>query len=218
LAGIATKFVAVKDNLVDKVHTPPARSLGQLKPYPVSLSGESTQSKLDRMREKLGKIARTENWLYLIPALPTITWLLNYRCTTDIPFCPVAFAYAALTPKSCIIFINKAKVRDEDILADWKEANVTIRPYGIDEVEKAVKEVGVQMSGDKGKFKIMAAREASWGLVKACEPVSRSLRLLTHFRCLSRSSPAPSRPPRPSRTRLKCKTSATPISVMDARW
>jgi Xaa-Pro aminopeptidase len=172
--GTSTKFSAVKNNLVDKVHTPAPRSAGPLKPYPVSLSGQSTKSKLKRMRAQLATIARTDNWLYLIPTLPTLTWLLNYRCPSDIPYCPVAFAYAALTPDSCIIFIDPRKARDEDLLDDWREAGVKIHPYGIDEVEKAVKEVGIKAQGDKSKFKIMAAKESNWALISACAPVSDS--------------------------------------------
>jgi Xaa-Pro aminopeptidase len=154
------------------VHTPPARSLGQLKTYPVSLSGESTKSKLDRMRTMFAATARSDNWLYLIPTLPAIAWLFNYRCPTDIPYCPVAFAYAALTPASAIIFIDPRKVKDEDVLADWKEAGVEIRPYGVDEVERAVKEVGMRARSSGGKFKILASRESNWALVQGCAPVS----------------------------------------------
>lgn len=168
---MSVKLISVKENLVDKVHTPPARSLGQLKPYPVSLSGESTKSKLKRMREKLHSLARSEDWVYLIPTLPTLIWLLNYRCPTDVPYSPVAFAYAALTSDSCVIFIDERKVTDEEVLQDWKECGVKIRPYGVDEVEKYVKEV-VGVSKEKGnKFKILASKESSWALIDACAPV-----------------------------------------------
>lgn len=157
------------------MHKPAARSLGPLSPYPVELSGESTKTKLKRMRAKLGSIAAADDWVYLIPTLTTIDWLLNYRCRTDVPYLPVAYAYAALTNDSCVIFVDPRKVRNQELLDEWSQDGVETRPYGVDEVEKYVKEVALKVrtraGSDKAKPKILAAKESSWALVNGCAPI-----------------------------------------------
>lgn len=176
LAAGSTTLTAVKENLVDKIHTPPARSTEPLTDYPVSLSGESTSSKIARMRKVLGARARSDSWMYLLPSLPTIAWLLNYRCVGDIPFLPVAFAYAALTHDACVIFVDSEKLEDEALKKDWKQASVETRDYGIDEVEKFVQNY-IKKSGDdaKSKVRILASDESSWALINGCKPVSYEL-------------------------------------------
>lgn len=173
-----TELVPIKVNLVDKVHSPPARSLGPLTPYPATLAGEVTKTKLTRMRAKLHAVAHSDDWIYLIPTLTTLTWLLNYRCRTDIPFCPVAFAYAVLTPDKCVLFVDPRKVRNQELLDEWAQGGIQTRPYGVDEVEKFVKEVAAQVKArdEKAKPKILASNDSSWALISACAPVSNSIR------------------------------------------
>lgn len=177
LAPGATTLAAVKSNLVDKIHTPPPRSTEPLTEYPVSLSGEATASKIARMRKVLAARARSDTWVYLLPSLPTIAWLLNYRCVGDIPFLPVAFAYAALTHDACVIFVDSEKLEDEALKKDWKQAGVETRKYGIDEVEKFVQSYVKKNedTGAKSKVRIMASNESSWALVNGCKPVSGGL-------------------------------------------
>ncbi|KAL1405791.1 hypothetical protein Q8F55_007467 [Vanrija albida] len=172
LSPTSTELIPVKENLVDRTRVPPARSLGPLKTYPVELSGESTKSKITRLRAILTGYARANNWVYLVPTLPTITWLYNYRATADVPFLPVAFAYAALTPTEAVIFVDDRKVTDQALLADWKAAGVTVRPYGVDEVEAFVKQtVSSVPAGDKeAKYRIFASNASSWALIRAAEP------------------------------------------------
>lgn len=174
LAASATTLQAVKDNLVDKIHTPPPRSKEPLNEYPTSLSGESTSSKIARMRKVLGARARSDSWVYLLPSLPTIAWLLNYRCVGDIPFLPVAFAYVALTHDTCVIFVDGEKLEDEALKAEWKKAGVGTRDYGIDEVEKFVQSYVKKSDGDgaKSSVRVLASNESSWALINGCKPVS----------------------------------------------
>lgn len=181
-------LVPVDVNLVDKVHTPEDREVGPLESYPVSLSGETTASKLQRLRKVLTQRARSDNWVYLLPSLNTIAWLLNYRCTTDIPFTPVAFAYCALTPDSCDIFVDSEKLGDEALAKDWKDAGVQARPYGVKALGKWVS----SLVDDKKDVKILGSNACSWAIVKLVEPVSLRLRWEPDdHRASSSSSPAP---------------------------
>lgn len=171
LETTSSRLVAVKDNLIDKVHAPSDRPLDPLTHYPFTLSGEKTASKLKRIRDTLDKYVRSDKWIYLIPSLTTTPWLLNYRCN-DVPYTPLAFAYAVLTPKECVLFVDKRKVQDdEELLKDFEAAGVKTKPYGVDEVEKFVKASVKEMDSESKKVQIFAQRSTSWALARAVEPV-----------------------------------------------
>ncbi|RXK42264.1 cytoplasmic protein [Tremella mesenterica] len=170
-------LIATSDNLIDKVRGPPERSLGPINPYPLSLSGETTTSKLKRIRQTLSKRASGSSsrsykpeWIYLLPTLPAIAWLLNYRCPSDVPFCPVAYAYLLLTKTRCVIFVDGRKVGDE--LRDKLEIDkVELRPYGVEEVGKVLQEElsKLKAADEKSHIKVWAPRECSWALASTTQ-------------------------------------------------
>ncbi|WVR09447.1 hypothetical protein IAU60_006514 [Kwoniella sp. DSM 27419] len=168
----ATRFLAIEDNLVDRFRDVPARSDGPLNDYPIQFSGETTASKLSRVRALL-ESDYSSDWIYVLPALPSIAWLLNFRCPSDIPFCPVAYAYLVLTPDACAIFVDEGKVQDEGLRSRWKEEGVTIKPYGVEELGKYVK--GRTSLRHKSAQIVLAAPECSWALSKVLEPAKVEL-------------------------------------------
>lgn len=93
------------------------------------------------------------------------------------PFCPVGFAYGVLTREKCLVFVDEAKVVDEELKKDWKEAGVEVRKYEIDEVGKALKgmEEKVKAGEKKLGMKVWTSASASWALKKVCESVSIQL-------------------------------------------
>lgn len=172
----STTLVPLSTNLIDKIRNVPARSLGPISPYPLALSGEHTPSKLSRAREAISKAvggnrkSKVEEWVYILPTLPAIAWLLNYRCPSDIPFCPVAYAYLVLTPSQCAVFVDKRKI-ENDLNERWKEEDVEVRDYGVEEVGKFVKAfVGENAEGRN--VRVFSPAECSWALAEACSPVS----------------------------------------------
>jgi len=156
------------------------------------------------------KIREGEDWIYLIPALTSIAWLFNFRCEGDVEGCPIAYAYAAVTKDKAILFVEEAKVQDESLRARFEADGIEIRPYGVKEIEKFVKDwVGKSaLREKKSGFKLWAPKECSWALQEACKPVSLSfcgLVSLLIIRMRFPSSHVLSKMPRPSRMNLRSK-------------
>ncbi|KAL7422335.1 hypothetical protein Q5752_002981 [Cryptotrichosporon argae] len=159
--NIRTQVALIRTpDLIDRARPPPPRSSAPFVPYPLLYAGESTSSKLARLRPLLAAD------IYLLPTLPAIAWLLDVRAD-DIPFCHVGLAYVAVTQDSCVAFVDESKVGDE-LRETWSDAGVEIRRYGVEEVAKYVKEYAEALG--RKKVMIKASAESSWALVSACTP------------------------------------------------
>lgn len=97
--------------------------------YPVFIlgekySGESTASKLARIREEMKKVGATA---HLLITLDDIAWLLNFR-GRDVAYMPVVLSYAVITMDCVHLFINEKKLSDE-VKAVLAKDNVILHPY-----------------------------------------------------------------------------------------
>lgn len=87
-------------------------------------AGESTKSKLERVRAKMEEKKAT---IHLLSSLYDIAWLLNVR-GNDINYVPVVLSFLALTKDTCIWFVQE-KVVTEELRAYLDENGITTRPY-----------------------------------------------------------------------------------------
>lgn len=87
-------------------------------------SGESTASKLARVREKM-KGAGAD--IHIIASLDDTCWLLNVR-GDDIDFFPLLLSYSIVTMDSVELYVDERKLNDQ-ILAEFAKNNVHIHPY-----------------------------------------------------------------------------------------
>ncbi|MDD6504420.1 MAG: aminopeptidase P family protein [Lachnospiraceae bacterium] len=87
-------------------------------------AGESTKSKLERVRAKMEEKKAT---IHLLSSLYDIAWLLNVR-GNDINYVPVVLSFLALTKDTCIWFVQE-KVLTEELRAYLDENKITTRPY-----------------------------------------------------------------------------------------
>ncbi len=87
-------------------------------------TGESTASKLERVREEMRKAKATA---HLLITLDDIAWLLNMR-GSDIAYTPVVLCYAIITLDCVHLFINNGKLTDE-IKHYFTQHNIHIHPY-----------------------------------------------------------------------------------------
>lgn len=178
-AGIAKKLsdkikkeggkdlVPIQGNLVDQVwasERPPRPS------EPVFIledkyAGKDVKAKLTELRKELEK---KKAFGFVVSMLDEIAWLFNLR-GSDIPYNPVFFSYAVVTPEHTTLYIDSSKL-DEKYQAVLTEVGVTIKPY--DAVFKEVTSLGQkgqqansEKSGESQKFLI--SNKASWALKRA---------------------------------------------------
>lgn len=87
-------------------------------------SGESTSSKLARVRESM----KEKNADYhVIAALDDVNWLTNLR-GNDISYFPLVLTYAIVSMDEMFLYIDDCKLNN-DIRAKLSESGITLRPY-----------------------------------------------------------------------------------------
>ena len=87
-------------------------------------SGESTASKLSKLRQVMSKNNATS---HLLSSLDDIAWLLNIR-GRDVSYTPVVLCYAFITTHTVHLFIDEQKI-DSKIKEEFKKNDIFIHPY-----------------------------------------------------------------------------------------
>lgn len=87
-------------------------------------SGESTASKLERVRTKMAEQGATA---HIIASLDDVCWLLNVR-GDDVDFFPLMLSYAIVKMDSVELYVDDNKL-DEQIHTELAKNSVTIHPY-----------------------------------------------------------------------------------------
>lgn len=114
-----------KYDLIDNIWTNrPAMSERPAFLLDETYSGESTASKLKRIREEMQKVNATA---HLLITLDDIAWLLNFR-GSDVAYTPVVLCYAIVMLDCVHLFINEAKL-SEEIKCDFARNGVILHPY-----------------------------------------------------------------------------------------
>lgn len=90
----------------------------------LAYAGESTASKLERLREKMQEADTT---VHILSSLDDIAWLLNIR-GGDVMYTPLVLSYAVITMEDVHLFINESKLNQE-ILDSWNGLSVILHPY-----------------------------------------------------------------------------------------
>ncbi len=93
-------------------------------PHPVEFSGQSTADKLKEIREAMQE---KEADTYLLTSLYDIAWLFNLR-GGDIPYCPIAMAYALIETDDACLFIDEKKV-SEAVRTELDACGIATQPY-----------------------------------------------------------------------------------------
>lgn len=87
-------------------------------------TGESTTSKIKRVREKM---KQSNADVHILTSLDDIAWVLNIR-GNDIPHFPVVLSFLAITQTECCLFIH-SEVLSESVRAQLEQWGITICDY-----------------------------------------------------------------------------------------
>lgn len=119
-------LVAIEENLVDAVwgRSRPARPSEPVKVLSQQFAGKNVKTKLEDLRKELEKKKSSG---FIVSMLDEIAWLFNLR-GSDIPYNPVFFSYAAVTPSTATLYVDSAKL-SSDCKTYLAENSVSIRPY-----------------------------------------------------------------------------------------
>jgi Xaa-Pro aminopeptidase len=120
------ELLAVQDNLVDIVwgENRPARPQQPVKLLGQQFAGKEVKVKLEDLRKELDK---KKSPGFIVSMLDEIAWLFNLR-GSDIPYNPVFYAYATVTPSSATLYIDSRKLTD-GARAYLLDNGVSVRPY-----------------------------------------------------------------------------------------
>ncbi|KAL1615570.1 hypothetical protein SLS56_011777 [Neofusicoccum ribis] len=156
---------SVKENLVDVVwgKSKPARPNEKVQVQPYEFAGKEFSEKLSDIRQELSK---RKSAGFVVSMLDEIAWLYNLR-GNDIPYNPVFFSYAVVTPDAATLYINADKLTSE---TKAHLGDVEIRPY--DSIFADIEALS-QKSAANGEDsenpaqKYLISNKASWALVQS---------------------------------------------------
>jgi Xaa-Pro aminopeptidase len=161
-------LVGVKENLVDRVWGAdrPARPVEKVQVLSEKYSGKDFRSKLEDLRKVLDK---KEAAGIIISMLDEVAWLFNLR-SCDIPYNPVFFSYAAITPTTATIYVDPTKLTSE--VNDHLGTDVETRPYDSLLPDLTVMSQSMLNNTDSGATdsditsskKYLVSTKASWAL------------------------------------------------------
>ncbi|KIW75399.1 hypothetical protein Z517_10140 [Fonsecaea pedrosoi CBS 271.37] len=158
-------LVGVSQNLVDKIWTDrPPRPAEKVIVLSDKYAGKPYEQKLDELRKELKKKKAVG---MVVSMLDEVAWLLNLR-GSDIPYNPVFFSYATVTPSSATLYIDSAKLDNE--VREHLDGTVQIKPYddlfgdlmGI--AETAVNEIEANGVAKPRSSKLLLSNKSSWAL------------------------------------------------------
>lgn len=125
IAKSKSSKIAYELDFVDEIWTDrPAMSMEPVFYLEEKYSGESSRSKLDRVREVM---KREGTNVHVISTLDDIGWLFNIR-GNDVDFFPLILSYTMVLEDKAILYIEESKISD-DIKAILKNDNVELKPY-----------------------------------------------------------------------------------------
>ncbi|KAJ5833519.1 hypothetical protein N7474_001830 [Penicillium riverlandense] len=157
-----SSLVGIQQNLVDSVwgKDRPPRPSEKVRVHPNKYAGKSFQDKVADLRKEL---ETKKKGAFFISMLDEIAWLFNLR-GSDIPYNPVFFSYAVVTPTTAELYVEDDKLTPEVKAHLGKD--VIVKPYdSIYADAKSLSEARSKSSGNaEAPFKFLLSNKASWAL------------------------------------------------------
>lgn len=155
-----SSLVGIQQNLVDLVwgKDRPSRPRENVRVHPVKYAGKTFQDKIADLRKELDSKKKAG---FIISMLDEIAWLFNLR-GTDIPYNPVFFSYAVITPTTAELYVESDKLTPE--VKSHLGDDVVIKPY--DSIYADAQALSNARSKSTGETpaKFLLSNKASWAL------------------------------------------------------
>lgn len=136
-----------------------------------AFTGESTAAKLVRLRANLRKHHADA---HVISSLDDVAWLLNMR-GSDVVCNPVVLAFVLVTEEVTTLFINQAKLSQQDRLS--------LRKWGVETADYA--QVGARLAELSGKTFLLDPRRTCSHIYNMLLPdVQEDINPTTHFKAV----------------------------------
>ncbi|CAI6333293.1 unnamed protein product [Periconia digitata] len=159
------EYKAVDQNLIDLVwgSERPPRPNENVIVQPLKFSGKSFADKIEDIRKELEK---KKSLGFVVSMLDEVAWLYNLR-GNDIPYNPVFFSYAVVTPTTATLYVDDSKLPSD--VKEHLGDKVTIRPYDaiFEDVTALSAELFKTNEESTEKKKFLTSTRASWALNKA---------------------------------------------------
>lgn len=126
-----------------------------------SFAGKDVKTKLEDLRKELQKKKSSG---FVVSMLDEIAWLFNLR-GSDIPYNPVFFSYASVTPSSATLYLDPSKL-SEECTAHLSENGVSVRDYS--KILSDAEVLSQSLNPEDAKVKkFLVSSRASWALKRA---------------------------------------------------
>lgn len=162
-------LMAIEENLVDIIwgKDRPSKPSEPVKVLANDFAGKDVKTKLEELRKELEKKNSSG---FIVSMLDEIAWLFNLR-GNDIPYNPVFFSYAAITPTTATLYVDSAKLSSE-CKTYLAENGVSVRPYESIFADSEVLGRSLDIANDESpaesKFKkFLVSTKTSWALKRA---------------------------------------------------
>jgi len=162
-------LVAVEENLVDIIwgNGRPAKPSEPVKVQPQQFAGMDVKTKLEELRKELDKKKSSG---FIVSMLDEVAWLFNLR-GNDIPYNPVFFSYAAITPTTATLYVNSSKLSSE-CKTYLTDNGISMRPYhkifeDMDVLCKSLETPNADGVPEAKIKKFLVSTKTSWALKRA---------------------------------------------------
>ncbi|KAK3710604.1 hypothetical protein LTR37_010231 [Vermiconidia calcicola] len=160
-------LVGVAANLVDEVwgSKKPARPNEPVKVLGMEYAGKTFGDKIEELRKELDKKKAAG---FVVSMLDEIAWLFNLR-GSDIPYNPVFFSYAVVTPTTATLYVDESKLEEK---VKGHLEGVNIRPYDaiftdLTTLSSSEPATNGSTESKAPKRKYLVSTKASWALHQA---------------------------------------------------
>ena len=135
---------------------------------PVEIAGETAKSKIDRINAELKKVGADG---IIIVTLDAVAWTFNIR-GNDVDYNPVTVAYAYVSEKETVLFIDPDKLSDE-VAYFYKEQGIKVTDYNevFEYVSLLPEGHKVCITGNKINWKLLQSIPSTCKIVDIPSPV-----------------------------------------------